>query len=82
MERQKHGFEYEKDVIQRFSLVKEGCYTGKWDAYYKDIPVSIKYEKFGSDVELADYFRQTAIDKDFYNYFIPKYEVKSLEGDD
>lgn len=45
MERQKQGFDYELDVIKRFSLVKEENYTGKWDAYYIGIPVSIKYEK-------------------------------------
>lgn len=66
MERQRKGFEYEKEIIERFSLRKEECYTGKWDAYYNNIPVSIKYEKFGSDVELADFFRQAAIQEDFY----------------
>lgn len=66
MERQKQGFDYELDVIKRFSLAKEENYTGKWDAYYNNIPVSIKYEKTGSDVELADYFRQAEISEDFY----------------
>lgn len=89
MKRQKQGFDYELDVIKRFSLVKEENYTGKRDVYYDNIPVSIKYEKFGSDVELADYFRQATICEDFYLIcgfsngeehilFIPHKEWKTL----
>ncbi len=65
-ERQKQGFDYEANVISRFFLQKEKNYIGKWDAYCGSIPVSIKHEKYESDVELADYFRQSMIDEDFY----------------
>lgn len=122
MERQKQGFDYELEVIKCFSLVKEENYTGKWDAYYNNIPVSIKYEKFKTllssitnnrkdderwknEINLLkkewknstpnlirprfkrDHKKQKRIqcainNKDFYNYFIPKYEVKNLERND
>lgn len=42
MERQAHGFSYQKDVIKRFGLVAEEKYVGKLDAYCDGIPVSIK----------------------------------------
>lgn len=66
MERQKHGFDYQAEVIERFGLIKDENYTGKWDAYCEGIPVSIKNPKIGSDIELADFFRQSSIDEDFY----------------
>ena len=67
-ERQMHGFIYENNVIEKFNLIKEDNYTAIWDAKTKNnIPVSIKYEKFGSDVELADLFRnETERNEDFY----------------
>ena len=61
MERQKHGFDYQAEVIERFGLIKDENYTGKWDAYCEGIPVSIKNPKIGSDIELADFFRQSNI---------------------
>lgn len=66
MERQKHGFNYQAEVIERFGLIKDENYTGKWDAYCEGIPVSIKNPKIGSDIELADFFRQSNINEDFY----------------
>lgn len=66
MERQKAGFVYQEKVIQRYNLLEDENYTGKWDAYYKNIPVSIKLEKYGSDIELADIFRQMDIKENFY----------------
>ena len=47
MERQKHGFDYQTEVIERFGLIKDENYTGKWDAYCEGIPVSIKNPKIG-----------------------------------
>lgn len=66
MERQKAGFIYQENCIKRYGLKADENYTGHWDAYYKDTPVSIKLEKYGSDIELADIFRQMKIDKNFY----------------
>lgn len=67
-ERQMHGFAYENSVIERFNLIKENSYTAIWDAKTSNnIPVSIKYEKLGSDIELADLFRnETEKSEDFY----------------
>ena len=65
-ERQRLGFIYEEEICNKYNLLKNSNYTAKWDAYYKNIPVSIKCEKFGSDIELADFFRQSSINEDFY----------------
>ena len=67
-ERQIHGFIYENSVIERFNLIKENSYTAIWDAKtHNNIPVSIKYEKLSSDIELADLFRnETERNEDFY----------------
>lgn len=65
MERQKAGFVYQEDVINRFNLTPDKNYTGHWDAYAKGVPVSIKLEKRNSDVEMADFFRQATITQDF-----------------
>lgn len=64
-ERQIHGFKYEDYIKNRYNLKNyENSYTSKWDALYKDIPVSIKTHKIGS-VELGDYFRQASVSEDF-----------------
>lgn len=67
-ERQKHGFLYEDQVIQRFSLVKEEEYTALWDARTQTgVPVSIKTKKLNSDIEMADMFRNALErNQDFY----------------
>lgn len=56
-ERQKHGFKYEEDIINKYKLEEDEGYTSKWDAYYKGIPVSIKTKKIGNAVEMGDIFR-------------------------
>lgn len=67
MERQKHGFLFEEKIIENFGLIKENNYTSRWDAFTTNgTPVSIKVEKIGSDIELADYFRNADINQDFY----------------
>lgn len=66
MERQRAGFEYQKEYIKKCGLKADDKYTGHWDAYYKNIPVSIKLEKYGTDVELADIFRQMAVKEDSF----------------
>lgn len=66
MERQSNGFSYEKKVIARFALTPTESYTAHWDARFEEIPVSIKLEKKGSDVEMADFFRQSEVKEDFF----------------
>lgn len=66
-ERQYGGFNYQKKVIEKFSLTSDENYTGHWDAYTSNgIPVSIKHEKNRTDVEMADFFRQMNVQEDFY----------------
>jgi len=64
-ERQLHGFTYQKDIIARYNLIDDKEYIGEWDAYYHDIPVSIKTEKYKTDIEMADIYRQYNINCDF-----------------
>lgn len=68
MERQFHGFDFEKRIIEEKGLTPSKGYTSKWDAFNGNTPVSIKCEKFGTDVEMADYFRNAAVDTDFEMY--------------
>ena len=72
MERQKHGFSYQEYIIKKYNLSdidpytdQKLSYTDKWDAYYNLIPVQIKNKKKGSNVELADIFRQSETIENF-----------------
>lgn len=65
-ERQIHGFNYEQSIFARFNIQPSETYTSEWDGYLNGIPVSIKLEKYGSDIELADYFRNSQKTSDFY----------------
>ena len=58
-ERQKHGFTYEKQIIEKMGIIPSNDYTSEWDGFLNNIPVSIKLEQYGSDIELADYFRNS-----------------------
>lgn len=65
-ERQNHGFNYESNVIKKYNIIPAIGYTNEWDGYLNNIPVSIKLEKIGTDIELADYFRNSKKNEDFY----------------
>lgn len=66
MKRQKHGFIFEDYIINEYNLTKEIKYTGIYDAYTKDgVPVQIKLEKYNSDIEMADIFRNSQVNSDF-----------------
>ena len=65
-ERQGHGFSFEKEIIEKYHIQKSTGYTDKWDGYLNNIPVSIKCEKNGSAIEMADYFRNSQNTEDFY----------------
>lgn len=66
-ERQLHGFNFESRIIRQFNLTKSESYTDKWDAYTDTgIPVSIKVEKHGTDIELADLYRNMNVTENFY----------------
>lgn len=56
MERQIHGFNFEKEIIEMWGM-EETNYRDEWDAYYKGIPVSIKYRKLGNNVEMSSIFK-------------------------
>ncbi len=66
MERQAHGFSFEQYAREKYNVKLNENYTGKWDGSYNGEPISIKTEKFGSDVEMADIFRNMNVDSDFY----------------
>lgn len=63
--KQQHGFEYEKKVIEKYNLKKTDSYVHKWDAYFGNIPVSIKTKKIGTSVEMGDIFRNANNKEDF-----------------
>jgi hypothetical protein len=65
MERQKHGFDYEKKIIAKYKLKKTENYTDEYDAYYKKTPVQIKCIKHKSDIELGSYLRNKNKTQDF-----------------
>lgn len=65
-ERQSHGFTFEADVIKKYGLATELNYTAKWDAYFKNTPVSIKMAKQNTEIGLGDIFRQMSVTQDFY----------------
>jgi hypothetical protein len=66
MERQSHGFAYEGSIIQKHNLTKETAYNGEWDAYWQNgKPVQIKAIKFGSAIDLGDYFRNKSKSQNF-----------------
>jgi len=67
MERQSHGFEYERSVIDRFQLTKYDDYTSKFDAFSPEhnLEVSIKCIKQGGGISFGDIFRCSEIKEDF-----------------
>ena len=66
MERQSHGFEYQKVICERHNLISDKNYTGMWDAYQTDgTPCVIKLFKHNSELPLSDIFNNVARDKDF-----------------
>lgn len=65
-ERQQHGFNFEQYIKEKYQVILNDEYTNKWDGLLNKIPVSIKLEQYGSDIELADYFRNSQIEEDFY----------------
>lgn len=64
-ERQGHGFEYEKRVVAKYHLSSTDKYTSEHDAIITNIPVQIKCIKYGSAIEMGDYFRNKQKRKDF-----------------
>lgn len=65
-ERQKHGFDYENYIIEKYNLRKEYSYTDKWDCYgIDDTPIQIKFIKQKSSIDLGDLVRNSKIDNDF-----------------
>ena len=65
-ERQQHGFNFEQHIKEKYQVILNDGYTNKWDGLLNEVPVSIKLEQYGSDVELADYFRNSQIEENFY----------------
>jgi hypothetical protein len=67
MERQGHGFDYQRQLCERYNLSSDDNYTGIWDAYRQDgTPCVVKTFKQNSEIPLADIFNNVSRDKDFY----------------
>ena len=66
MERQAHGFSFEQYAREKYNVELNKGYIDKWDGLYKNEPISIKTEKIGSDVEMADIFRNMDVNTNFY----------------
>jgi hypothetical protein len=69
-ERQVHGFDYQKRIIEDETLTEDVNYTGKWDAFSSEskLPVSIKCIGINGSVDFGDFRRQTEIVSDFILY--------------
>lgn len=73
-ERQIGGFKYEDVIRDRYKdqgiivYTKEDKkkYTYEWDGIFQGKPISIKSESIGTDVEMADLFRNANKTQDFY----------------
>jgi hypothetical protein len=68
---QSHGYVFEKWVRDTFFEGYEGEYTQHWDIAkeankkYGGVPVSVKFTKYGSSVDLGDALRQFNVDEKF-----------------
>lgn len=68
---QNHGYQWEKWVRDTFFESYEGGYTDEWDVAksankkYGGVPVSIKFTKYGTSVDLGDAIRQFSVDEKF-----------------
>lgn len=65
-ERQAHGFLFEDYVMKTYGVDPSTEYTSKWDGTLNGYPVSIKTEKLGSDIEMADFRRNAENEESFY----------------
>lgn len=65
MERQIHGFVYEREIIERYKMSETEGYTSEFDAIWNGILVQIKTAKIRGEICLGDYQRNSKIDKDF-----------------
>jgi hypothetical protein len=67
-ERQKHGFNFESMVKEKYNILPcpDDYYTHQWDGMLNGIPVSIKTEQLGSDIEMASFERNAQHSNTFY----------------
>lgn len=71
-ERQKHGFDFQKQFIENNSLKEEECYTGEWDAYTKNgYPIQIKTYKKSGEIDLGDLKRNVNKKENFLLVLAP-----------
>lgn len=68
---QSHGYQWEKWVRDTFFEGYQGEYTQEWDVAkeankkYGGVPISIKFTKYGTAVDLGDAVRQFSVDEKF-----------------
>jgi hypothetical protein len=66
MERQRHGFDYEKEVCLRYNIQKRIKRNEQWDGWIDNTPVMIVKCKVGTEISLSDLFKVCDIQQDFY----------------
>lgn len=67
MERQEHGFIYQKAISNKLNLKEFIGYTDCYDAYSSTGELyQIKTIKFGNSIDMGDFFRNMNKDKNFY----------------
>ena len=81
MERQYHGFEYQKHIIDTNKYTFYNKYTFKWDAKSDKYNISIKTAKIKSDICFGDIKRIISTDENFILHvgFWKKYTYNILE---
>lgn len=76
-EQQKHGFLFEKYVINKYNLIKEKDYVGEFDAYTKiGVPLSVKAANKKNDIALGDIFRQANLNREEFYLVIGFHDAK------
>lgn len=68
-ERQKHGFDFEDEILKKIGATKSEKYTSEFDGTIKIdgeiIPISVKTKKNKCAIEMGDIFRNSEISTDF-----------------
>lgn len=72
--RQDHGFDFEDIIIERYGYKKSDSYTGSFDAYNGNVPISIKTTQKGGEICMGDMFRQASIKHNYFVMFVGFWE--------
>lgn len=83
-EGQSHGNRFEDEMIERLGLIPEPDKINRWDAYHRKtgLPISIKMAQKGTEIALADIFRQATIEEDKFLMIVGLWEKKDPSVND